>query len=99
MSMPEPPRQPADPPADPAGRHPGPPPGWTTFTWILPGFAAGSLLGSLLLALLLVFDVGQLRTLLRSDTPPHWSIFLAVPLLSGFLGAMITSPAGKGARR
>lgn len=95
MSLPEPPR-----PPDSVPSHlPGPPPVWTVFCRVLPGFAAGSLLGALVLALLLVFDAGQLRTLLRSDTPPHWSIFLALPLLSGLLGAFLVPQAEKGARR
>lgn len=95
MSLPEPPRQSDDLPEPPFA----PPPGWTAFCRVLPGFAAGSLLGALVLALLLVFDAGQVRTLLRSDTPPHWSIFLVLPLLSGLIGAFLMPQAGKSARR
>lgn len=67
-----------------------PPPGWTLFCRLLPGFAAGAFGGGLFMALLLTLDVAGLRTLLTTaERPPHWSLFLSIPLLFGLLGMMI----------
>ncbi len=67
-----------------------PPPGWTLLCRLLPGFAAGAFGGGLFVALLLTLDVAGLRTLLTSaDRPPHWSLFLSIPLLFGLLGMVI----------
>ncbi len=67
-----------------------PPPVWTLFFRVLPGFAAGAFGGGLFVALLLAFDVAGLRTLLTAaDRPPHWSLFLSIPLLFGLLGMVI----------
>lgn len=75
---------------DPLGRLSRPPPGWPLFCRLLPGFAAGAFGGGLFVALLLAFDVAGLRTLLRAaERPPHWSLFLSIPLLFGLLGAVI----------
>ncbi|MFD1626203.1 hypothetical protein [Azospirillum griseum] len=73
--------------------HGRPPPGWRLFCRLLPGFAAGAFGGGLFVALLLAFDVAGLRTLLHSaDRPPHWSLFLSMPLLFGLLG-MVVAPS------
>lgn len=75
---------------DDAGAAVRPPPGWVLFCRLLPGFAAGAFGGGLFVALLLTLDVAGLRTLLAmTERPPHWSLFLSIPLLFGLLGMVI----------
>jgi hypothetical protein len=51
-------------------------------------------------ALMLTFDVGGMRTLLHAaDRPPHWSLFLSIPLLFGLLGAIIAPSLSRPQRR
>jgi hypothetical protein len=85
---------------DPQERLSRPPPGWALFCRLLPGFAAGAFGGGLFVALMLAFDVGGMRTLLHAaDRPPHWSLFLSIPLLFGLLGAIIAPSLSRPQRR
>ncbi len=87
-------------PNDPMGPVSRPPPGWALFCRLLPGLAVGGFVGGLLVALLLAFDVGSLRTLLHSpDQRPHGALFLAIPVLTAVVGALLAPRFGAPQRR